>query len=355
MLGAKGRGVLLIVLLSSAASRAAFAAEIRPGKEPVWKRRMRRKLEKRVSFGFSETPVTDAIGRLQEQTDLSLTCHVGVLVGDRRITAEPEDLPLRTALARVLGEVDLDYVLREDGIFIAARDKLDEKGEIRNEPKWKFEMRCKLDRKVSLEFVDTPLTEGVQFLQTMVKMSMILDPLAIEKKGNTLVTLRITNEPLGDAFDRVFEIAGLDYAFIDGAVFVSTRERLAAEFEQRAAVALAEAAPEGQDDPEWKLETRKMLARKVSFEFVDTPFGEAIQFLQTLTRTTFVLDPGACENPGEKTVTLRVNAMSLGAALRWMASLAGLDYTFKDGAIFISTPEIIARERKKAGAGKDGF
>ncbi len=98
-------------------------------------------------------------------------------------------------------------------------------------------------------------------------------------------------------------------------------------------------------DPQWMKDIRKQLDRRVTFEFVDTPLNEAIAFLQTLTRLTVILDPKAAEGGGASVpITLRVTNMELRLALKWILRLAGLDYTLKKEAIFISTPENLAGE-----------
>lgn len=109
----------------------------------------------------------------------------------------------------------------------------------------------------------------------------------------------------------------------------------------RESIQAAEAA-----EPQWKRQIRKMLERRVTFEFVDTPLQEAIQFLQTLTKTTIILDPMALEDTTATgtPITLRVNDMSLGLALRWILRLADLDFTLKDEAVYISTPQRLAGE-----------
>jgi len=114
-----------------------------------------------------------------------------------------------------------------------------------------------------------------------------------------------------------------------------------AEISQRASVEAQEAA-----EPEWKRDVRRMLDRKVTFEFVDTPLQEAIRFLETLTRTTLVLDAKAFEGGAGATtpITLRVNDMPLHLALKWILRLADLDYTLKNEAVFISTPRNLAGE-----------
>jgi general secretion pathway protein D len=99
-------------------------------------------------------------------------------------------------------------------------------------------------------------------------------------------------------------------------------------------------------EPEWKRDVRRMLDRKVTFEFVDTPLQEAIRFLETLTRTTLVLDARAFEGGAGATspITLRVSDMPLHLALRWILRLADLDYVLKDEAVFISTPRNLGGE-----------
>ena len=94
------------------------------------------------------------------------------------------------------------------------------------EPEWSRDIRRKLERKVSFEFVDTPLSEAVQFLQTLTKINMILDPNAVEMRGNTPINLKVSNMTLNLALDWILRLADLNYALRDSALFISTRERL---------------------------------------------------------------------------------------------------------------------------------
>lgn len=97
---------------------------------------------------------------------------------------------------------------------------------IESEPEWARGIRRKLERKVSFEFVDTPLSEAIQFLQTLTKINMILDPSAVEMRGNTPINLKVANMTLNLALDWILRLADLDYALKDSALFISTRERL---------------------------------------------------------------------------------------------------------------------------------
>ncbi|MHC4502298.1 MAG: hypothetical protein ACYTFI_03255 [Planctomycetota bacterium] len=95
-----------------------------------------------------------------------------------------------------------------------------------DEPEWEKEVRRKLDRKVSFEFAETPLTEAIAFLQTLTKVNMIIDPAAAEASGSTPITLKVTNMTLGLALDWILKLADLDFALRDNAIFISSRENL---------------------------------------------------------------------------------------------------------------------------------
>ena len=96
-------------------------------------------------------------------------------------------------------------------------------------------------------------------------------------------------------------------------------------------------------EEQWKLDIRKKLQRKVSFEFVDTPLQEAISFLRSLTNVTMIIDPKVME-AGPPAINLRVTDMSLDLALGWILRLADLDYAFKDKAIFISRKTMLVED-----------
>jgi general secretion pathway protein D len=94
------------------------------------------------------------------------------------------------------------------------------------QPEWSREIERKLERKVSFEFSETPLTEAVTFLQTLTKVNIIIDPESAEQKGSTPITLKVTNMTLRLALDWILKLADLDYALSDYAIFVSERENL---------------------------------------------------------------------------------------------------------------------------------
>jgi type II secretory pathway component GspD/PulD (secretin) len=211
------------------------------------------------------------------------------------------------------------------------------------EPEWVREIKRKLERKVSFSFDDTPITEAVTFLRTLTKINMIIDPEVAKRKGTKTVTLKSMHERTEVSLQRILAVAGLDYRLLSWAVFISTPERLAVA-QQREAEALREATR--LPDDVWEVKARRKFARKVTFEFVETPLTEAIQFLQTLTETTFFVDPVAFTGKNEASASLNVTKLPLTVALRHILRVADLDHGLVDGALFISTRKRIISTRR---------
>lgn len=98
---------------------------------------------------------------------------------------------------------------------------------------------------------------------------------------------------------------------------------------------------DGPREPEaWETRIREALARKVTFDFVETPLPDVVSFLGTLTDASMVLDTDAVRGQ-VPTVSLRVQNMRLDAALNWVCKLTGLRYTLRDEAIFLAKAERI--------------
>lgn len=94
--------------------------------------------------------------------------------------------------------------------------------------------------------------------------------------------------------------------------------------------------------PEWQTEIEKAFQSRISFEFVESPLDEVLDFLQDTTGVTFVLDPPAV--PKVPTVTLRVRDMRAESALKWILKVVGLEYALRDEAVLVSTADVIRQE-----------
>jgi hypothetical protein len=207
------------------------------------------------------------------------------------------------------------------------------------EPEWAKAIRRMLSRRVSFEFVDTPLSEAVSFLQALTRLNIIVDSEAVKTSGETPISLKAADMPLARAFRLILRHAGLGYALVDEAVFVSTPKRLKEVTRRRAperpGAARAGLKRGGEESPAAR-KLEKTLKRRISFEFVGEPVTEIVEFLRAMTRAGIDLDEKAAERAGKILVSLRVSDMPLRLALSWVTELSELDWELGEEGILIT-------------------
>lgn len=84
-----------------------------------------------------------------------------------------------------------------------------------------FEKR--LAKRVNAEFVKAPLSEIIDFLQSVSEVGMVLDPVT-DATGESLITVSAKEMPLGELLDRVLDQAGLRREYRDGAIYITAKE-----------------------------------------------------------------------------------------------------------------------------------
>jgi len=260
----------------------------------------------------------------------------------------------------------------------------------KREEEWERRIKEGLKKKVTFDFVEKPLPDALSFLSDLTGTNVVLDPDAALYANK--VTLRVKEMEAGAALDQVLRLNGLSRVERDGALFVSRPAEIHGkrvlrmydvtdltidikDFQGRRQAVAGEPAfvpqagakqteheaifgppqegglewrPQPRErarpvivfedkPPEWEKRIREALKKKVTFDFVETPLQDAINFLQSLVEVTIVVDTAATKDAPD--VTLRVGHMELGQALNWIMKLTGLAYTIKDEAVFISKPE----------------
>jgi type II secretory pathway component GspD/PulD (secretin) len=102
----------------------------------------------------------------------------------------------------------------------------------RVEEPWKLEILRRLSRRVSFEFVDTPLQEALTFLNSLSKVNLILDPKAATAGAAQMkITLRVTDMDMETALKWILRLAELDFDLRNQAVFITTKANLASAVE----------------------------------------------------------------------------------------------------------------------------
>ncbi|MBM4039688.1 MAG: hypothetical protein FJ290_14360 [Planctomycetes bacterium] len=274
--------------------------------------------------------------------------------------------------------------------------------------KWPAAIKKAMEKKVTFDFVETPLQDVANFFSSLVEAPFTLDAEAVRRASN--VTLRVNEMRFSSALDWVLKLVDLGFAVTPEAILVSTPDRITRVKDRVTPLAIVvhdvsdildegwqlgemvrslhelsehprswvlglgtrlvtivRAGPEAEagglvrtmrgqkltparpdrakppaGQPEWVAEIRRAFEKRVTFDFVETPLHDVVNFLSSLVDVTIVLDePSARDAPN---ITLRVNDMRLEAALGWILRIVSLRYQLKDEALFIAKPERIGED-----------
>ena len=92
---------------------------------------------------------------------------------------------------------------------------------------WKRPLEEALAKPISFDFIATPLDDVVAFLRNMMKVNIVVDKNAVE--GRDLdVTLKQQDVKFKNALDWIVRLLEMNYTLQDGAIFISTAERIGA-------------------------------------------------------------------------------------------------------------------------------
>ena len=116
-----------------------------------------------------------------------------------------------------------------------------------------------------------------------------------------------------------------------------------------AASAVTPPAVAGQqaDDTAWRRAIEAQLQQEITLDFQDQDLAEVVSFLHKVTNANIIVYPmviAAAPPP----ITLKVDKMQLKFVLAFIMKLTSLDYTLRDGAIFIAPADIIAESKPPA-------
>ena len=144
--------------------------------------------------------------------------------------------------------------------------------------------------------MDTPVDEALQFLATLLKVEIEVDPEATGEARKS-ITLKIVDMTSGNALKWVTRLANLDYVVKDNAVYISTQDKVKA-VRQRSVASPLGTTPSGENfERNWRDEIRRKLRTYISFPFGETPLEESIQIIRSETKCNIIHDPMAVGHP----------------------------------------------------------
>ena len=82
-----------------------------------------------------------------------------------------------------------------------------------------------MQKKVTFEFVDTPLADAVMFLRNLANVNIIVDP-ALLAKNPPVINLRVTDMTFDMALQWILKLAELESVVRDNSIFISTPQRI---------------------------------------------------------------------------------------------------------------------------------
>jgi len=183
------------------------------------------------------------------------------------------------------------------------------------------EVQKALTKEVSLQFEESPLKECLEFLQEFSNVNLVVH----RDEGyypDLPITMRLEKVSAGTALDWVLQSARLRREYRNEALHVLPRRK-------------GDPEPALERDEAFDKTFRAAAAKKVNFEFVDTPVFEAVNYLRGIGGFNLVVDP-ACHAGGKQKVSLKATRMSLRAAFDNVLDLAGLKRRMGKGAVYLT-------------------
>ncbi|MFC1582141.1 hypothetical protein ACFL4W_01250 [Planctomycetota bacterium] len=198
------------------------------------------------------------------------------------------------------------------------------------------EIDDKLSKKVTFDFLETPLTQVQQFLSKVSGVTLKSDALGVpEGKDHPNVTLRVDNMRLENALFWIAHQTGLVCGIKEGAIVFSSAERLPDHFKMHAA---------NEQQEEWHQKIMGNLDRKVSFDFKDTPLEQMLMFQGKICGIPFIADSASLQKAraekDELLITYRADNASLIVALTEMLDPLGFRCALTREAVLVFRPEL---------------
>jgi len=116
------------------------------------------------------------------------------------------------------------YIPRDKFEEVRARKAETSIGQEIVEQDWERRIKEALNKKVTFDFVETPLQDVVAFLSSLVDVTIVLDTAAVKDAPN--VTLRVNDMRLQSALNWILKLVALKYTLKDEAIFISKAEAI---------------------------------------------------------------------------------------------------------------------------------
>lgn len=231
---------------------------------------------------------------------------------------------------------------RQTELVAQARERLslsqtgggqEEGSEENNRQKASERTRARLAKeKMNVDFNNTPLTDVLEFIFTLVEVNVAIDYSRIPSPEEVLVTLKVMELSVDQVLRLTLSLQQLEYYIARGVVVVTTPDGLAAHEERLAT--RAEVGEEGAPlPPEAAAVLDRIRSLTLDLHFVETPLEEVVEFIRMFAEVNIIMAPDLASDP--PVITFKASKLSLEATLDVMCACHGLDYHLENGVIVL--------------------
>ncbi|MFH1708766.1 MAG: hypothetical protein ABIF71_12740 [Planctomycetota bacterium] len=266
---------------------------------------LRQALDKRVKLDV--IGLDDVVSCIKEQTGMNIILsQEASKISENELFLNIDGLAVKDALFWITFPSGLAYTIRENDVLIdvatALKDPavpLHQEGEENTE--WHKKLRAISKKKVSFDFLETPLWGAVCFLSSVSGIPIVIDPeVLLDEEGQRIprnVTFRVENMPFEMALRWIGCLTGVDFTIARQAIFITNRKDIKSVWEKEAEVR----QQNNQVCTAWYQEMRTLATKPVSFDSLETPLGCIVQFLARVTGLTIILEPDVLGYPHKAT------------------------------------------------------
>jgi hypothetical protein len=185
-----------------------------------------------------------------------------------------------------------------------------------------------LETKITVDFVDTALTDALSYFSAVTNVHAIVDPEVDAEKLE--ITMKLDDIPLRSALTHLLKAVGLSWDERWGGVFVAKRARLAVLPKDPLPL------PAESEESEENAKLRKRLAGlKVTFDFQEAPLKDCLSYVSFLHSVNAVTDDSLHGRIRSTTFTGKVSDVAFGDALALILVPRGLTAEIHEGVVFI--------------------
>jgi hypothetical protein len=225
-----------------------------PTKAPDWTAHFEKALARKINVNFKGVPAEKALRFACSLVDVSITIEESAKAAlKKKVTLKAEKIAVSKVLEDILKIVSLERRYEKHQLLIAARKK---PKPATKDPARPDSPRRKAPPAKSLEFLETPAIQVVNYVAQKSKLNVVIDPKAT-KLLETRISFKATGMKLRQVLDWALRLSGTEKRMIDGVILIRPRQQAPKIDVKKAVRKASRKPPEFKPPPDLKLPAAK--------------------------------------------------------------------------------------------------